>query len=111
HPELAGDRLRFGDLLRFQALAFQHVLEVRVAAEIELICPVEPNTPFAEPVGQHAMDDGSAYLALAVLPYQRQAALLETSAPFRPGGDEHRYAVDEGTARFERFFGVPQGSA
>ena len=50
-----------------QPLALEHVQEVGVAAEIELVGAVEPDAALAEQVGQHAVDDGRADLALDVV--------------------------------------------
>ncbi len=46
--ELAGHRLGLGDLLGFQALALQHVLEVGVAADIELVGALQLHAAFAK---------------------------------------------------------------
>ena len=61
--ELAGDGVGLGDLLRLQPLALEHVQEVGVAAEVELVGAVEPHAAVAEEVGEHAVGDGGADLA------------------------------------------------
>src|SRR4051812_12113190 len=86
--ELARHGLRLGNLLGLQALALEHVLEIRVAAEIELIGPVETDAALAKQVGQDAMDDGGSDLALDVVAHDRKATLLEALAPFGIGRDE-----------------------
>ena len=83
HVELAGDGLRLGDLLGLQPLALEHVQEIGVAAEIELIGAVERDAALAEQVGQHAVDDGGAHLALDVVADDRQAALVEALCAIR----------------------------
>ena len=79
HVELAGDGLRLGDLLRFQPLPLQHIQEIGVAAEIELVGAIDAYAALAEQIGKHAVDDGGADLALDVVADQRQTALLRTA--------------------------------
>src|SRR3546814_10729645 len=71
--ELARDGAGLGNLLGFEALAFEHVLEVRVAAEIELVGAIQAHPALAKQVCQHAMDEGSADLRLDVVADDRQA--------------------------------------
>ena len=66
-----------------QPVALEHVLEVAVAAEIELVGAVEPHAAVAEQIGEHAMDDGRADLALDVVADQRQPAAAGMLAPRR----------------------------
>jgi hypothetical protein len=70
--DLAGDGLRLGNLFRFEALAFEHVHEIGVAAEIELIGAIEPHAAFAEQIGENAMRDGGADLRFDVVADDRQ---------------------------------------
>src|SRR3546814_11473603 len=70
--ELARDGAGLGNLLGFEALAFAHVLEVRVAAEIESVGSLEAHTALAKPVCTHAHDDGRRDLSIAVAPDTRQ---------------------------------------
>src|SRR5579883_528821 len=81
--ELAGDGLRLGYLLRSDALALQHVLEIGVTAEIELVGAVEPHAALAKQIGEQAMQDGGADLALDVVADDRKARFLKA---FLPGG-------------------------
>src|SRR3546814_6188310 len=83
--ELARDGAGLGNLLGFEALAFEHVLEVRVAAEIELVGAIQAHPALAKQVCQHAMDDGSADLRLDVVADDRQAALGKPAAPVEIG--------------------------
>jgi hypothetical protein len=48
--KLAGNGLRLGHLLGRQPLPFQHVLEVGVAADVELVGSIEPHAALAEQV-------------------------------------------------------------
>src|SRR3954466_15690426 len=91
-----GDRLhRFGlaFLLRGKAGAVEHVEEVRVPASVELIGPLDANTPLGEEVGQHPMDDRCAELSLDVVADDRDSALAEPLRPHRIAGDEYRDAI------------------
>jgi len=83
--QLAGDRPRLGKLLRFQALALQHVQEVGVAAEVELVGVVQPHAAVAEQVGQHAVADRRPELALHVVADHRADAAFR-SVPPTPAG-------------------------
>src|SRR3712207_7969002 len=49
-----------GDLLGLQALALEHVLEVHVAADVELHRAVELHAAVLEQLGQHPVGDGRA---------------------------------------------------
>src|SRR3954447_23150201 len=100
-----GVRLR--DLLRLEALALEHVEEVRVAADIQLHRLVEMHTPLAEERRQHAVRDRRADLRLDVVADDRQALLLEAVVPVVLTCDEDRHAVDHRAARLEDLLGVP----
>src|SRR5919112_2111349 len=102
HVELARHGARLRDLLRLEALALEHILEVGVAAEVELIGAVEPHAALAEEIGEHAMDDRRADLALDVVADDREVAVLELPPPGRVGGDEDGDAVHERAAGLER---------
>ena len=98
--------LRLGDFFRLQPLPFQHILEIRVAAEVQLVGPVEADAPLPEQVGEHPVHDGGADLALDVVADDRQPARLEPPPPLRIRGDEHGDAVHEGAAGLQRPLGV-----
>ena len=51
----------------FEPLALQHVLEVHVAAEVELVGAVERHAPVLEEAGEDAVHDRGADLALDVV--------------------------------------------
>src|SRR4029450_9737594 len=82
--DLARDRLRLRDLLGLQTLPLEHVLEVHVAAEVQLVCAVARDTAILEQAGEHAVRDSRAHLALDVVADDRHAGLLELRSP--PGG-------------------------
>src|SRR3712207_6602060 len=65
--DVGGDGLGLGDLLRLQPLALEHVLEVHVAAHVELVGAVEHDAAVLEQLGQHAVGDGGTDLALYVV--------------------------------------------
>src|SRR5438309_8951899 len=107
--EHARDRVRLADLLRLQTLALEHVEEVGVAAEVELVRPVETHAPVHEEPCEHAMRDRGADLRLDVVSDDREVLLRETLLPVRLPGDENRDAVDERATRFERLLDIPLG--
>src|SRR5206468_1091770 len=85
--DLARDRLGLGDLLRLQSLTLEHVLEVHVAAEVELVGPVDGEAPVFEEPGQDTVHDGGANLALDVVPDDGHAGHFELGGPFGVAGD------------------------
>src|SRR3954447_682996 len=105
--ELAEYGLCLGNFLRFQALAFKHVLEVGVSAEVELIRAIEPNAAFAKEIDQHAMQDGCADLAFYIVANQGKPASFELAAPEWIRRDEDRDAVDEGASGLQRAARIP----
>ena len=104
-----GDRLRLGDLLGLQALAFQHIVEIHVAAEVQLVGMVQVNPALLEQGGQDAVRNGGANLALDIVADDRQAAFGKTLLPVRLGSNEDRDAVDETAAGFQNLFHIPLG--
>ena len=76
-------RLRLRQLLRDEALALEHVHEVHVAAEVQLVRPVELHAAVLEQLREHPVDDRGADLALDVVADDRQARLDELARPRR----------------------------
>ena len=107
--EHRGHGVRLADLLGLEALALEHVQEVGVAAEVQLVGAVDPDAAVHEEAGQHAVGDGRADLALDVVADDRQAALGESALPVRLAADEDRDGVDEADARLQRLLDVPLG--
>ena len=99
-----GDGVGLGDLLGLQALALEHVVEVHVAADVELRRALQLDAAVAEQAGERAVDDRRADLGLDVVADDRQPGLLEAVVPVVLAGDEDRDAVDERRSR-------PRGSA
>src|SRR3984957_7141798 len=93
--DLRGDRLGLGNLLGLQALALQHVHEVHVAAEVQLIGPQQLDPAILEQLGQHPVRNGGANLGLDVVTDDRDASAGELLRPDRVGGNEDRQRVDE----------------
>src|ERR1700674_1063313 len=85
--ERGRDRASLGDLLRHQPLALQHVQERGVAAEVELIGPLELDAAVAEQTRQHAVDDRRADLRLDVVADDREVLLSEALLPVRLSRD------------------------
>src|SRR6476646_9401440 len=104
-----GDRVGLGDLLRVEPLALEHVVEVHVAADVELAGPLQPHAAVMEEAGELAMDDRRPDLALDVVADDRQTGLLEALVPVVLAGDESGEAVDEADAGLERLLDVPLG--
>ena len=107
--ELAGHGVGLGNFFRFQALALQHVHEVGVTTEVELVSAIHTNAPFPKEVCENPMRDGGANLGFNIVTDDRQMTLFEPPLPIWLGSDEHRDAIDEGAARFENLFHVPLG--
>ena len=104
--QLAGDGLGLRDLLGLQPLTLEHVLEVHVAAEVQLVGVVEGEAAVLEEAGQDAVDDGGADLALDVVADDRHAGVTELAGPFGVRGDEDGDGVDEGHPGIEAGLGV-----
>ena len=97
------------DLLGLEALALEHVQEVGVAAEVQLVRAVDADAAVHEQAGQHAVGDRRADLALDVVADDREALLGEPALPVGLAADEHRDGVDEADARLEGLLDVPLG--
>src|SRR6185295_13237938 len=108
-PHDRGDGVGLGDLLRVEPLALEHVVEVHVAADVELRGALEPHAAVVEEAGEGAVDDRRADLRLDVVADDRQTRLLEALVPVVLAGDEDRQAVDEADARLQRLLDVPLG--
>ena len=104
--DVGGDGLGLGDLLGLQAFAFEHVLEVHVAADVELVGAVQDHAAVLEELGHHPVGDGGADLGLDVVADDRDAGVGELLGPDGVGGDEHRQGVDEGDAGVDGALGV-----
>ena len=94
------------DLLRLQAAALEHVLEVHVAAEVQLVRVVDRGAAVFEQAGERAVHDRGADLALDVVADDRHAGVGELLGPLGIGRDEHRDRVDEGDPGVEARLGV-----
>ena len=103
------DRVRLRDLLRLEALALEHVEEVRVAADVQLHRLVEVHAALAEEAREHAVRDRGADLRLDVVADDRHARLLEALLPVVLARDEDRHAVHHRAAGVEDLLGVPLG--
>ncbi len=97
------------DLLRLEPLPFEHVVEVHVAADVELARPLDLHASVLEQARELAVHDRRADLGLDVVADDRQPGLHEPAVPVVLPGDEHRQAVDEPDPRVERLLDVPLG--
>ena len=105
--DLRRDSIRLRDLLRLETLTLQHVQEVRVAANVQLIRALEVNTTILEQRGEHAVRNRRANLALDVVANDRQASLLKALRPIRLARNEDGDVVDEGNAGGKSLLDVP----
>ena len=107
--EHGGYGVGLADLLGLETLALEHVQEVRIAPEVQLVGAVDPHAAVHEEAGQDAVGDGRANLALDVVTDDGQATLREAALPVRLAPDEHRDGVHEADARLQRLLDVPLG--
>jgi len=105
----AGDGAGLGDLLGLETLALEHVEEVGVAAEVELVGVGEAHAAIDEQAGEHAVQDGGADLGFDVIADDGQTLGAEALAPIFGAGNEHGDGVDEAAARLKHLLHVPLG--
>ena len=108
-PHDRGDRVGLGDLLGLQALALEHVVEVHVAAHVELAGTQQLDATIVEEPSERAVHDRRPDLGLDVIAHDRQAGLDETVVPVILAGDEDRDAVHEAAACCEDLLDIPLG--
>ena len=101
-----GDGLGLRDLLRLEAVAVEHVPEVHVPADVELVGVVERGAAVLEEPGEHAVDDRRAHLALDVVADDRDAGVGEPLRPDRVRGDETGMAFTNATLASSAACGV-----
>src|SRR5579885_3245936 len=93
--QLAGHGVGLADLLGLQAVALEHVVEVGVAADVELHGALELHAALPEQAGKLAMHDGRADLALDIVSDNRQSRLFEALLPERFASNKDRNTVDQ----------------
>ena len=104
-----GDRVGLGDLLRLQPLALEHVVEVHVAAHVQLRGALDLHAALSEQSRQRAVHDRGPDLGLDVVADDRQFGLFEALVPVVLAGDEDGDAVDEAAAGLEHLLDIPLG--
>ena len=104
--ELAGYGLGLGDLLALETVAVQHVLEVHVSTNVELVGVVNGETAVFEETAEHAVHDCGTDLALDVVTNDWYASGAELLGPLGVGSDEDGDGVDEGHAGVNSGLGV-----
>ncbi len=67
----AGHGAGLRDFLAFQAFALEHVQEIGVAAEVELVGAIDAYAAIDKQAGQNTVQDGGADLALDVVAENR----------------------------------------
>src|ERR1035437_2287289 len=107
--KLRPDRVGLGYLLAHQPLALEHVEEIGVATEVELVHVLDLHSAVAEEAGENAVNDGGTDLRLDVVADDRQTGLDEPLVPVVLASDEDRHAVDHGAASGQDLLGVPTG--
>ena len=105
--ELGRHRVGLAYLLGFEPRALQHVVEIGVAAEVELVGAQHLDAAVREEAGQHAVRNGGAHLGLDVVADDGQAVLAEPLRPVARTGDEDRDAVHEAASGLQDLLHVP----
>ncbi len=105
--ELARHSVGLRDLLGLQPVALEHVVEVGVAADVQLHRALEPHAALAEEPRQRAVNDRRADLTLDVVADDRQPLRLEALAPVLLAPNEDGDAVDEAAAGLQHLLDVP----
>src|SRR5713226_527117 len=97
------------DLLRLQALALEHIIEVSIAANIQLHRAFQLYPALAEEPRQHAMHNCCPDLAFDIVTDHRQIGLFEALLPVLFAGNEHRNAVYETCTCLDNLLDIPLG--
>ncbi len=106
HGDLAGDGLGLGDFFTGEAAAFEHIEEVGVTADIELITRIDRHAALLGEFHQDAMRDGGAELRFHIVADDGKSRSLESSGPHGIAADENGDAIDHRHAGFKAGFGI-----
>ena len=109
HGDLAGDGFGFGGFFAGEAGAFEHVEEVGVAADVELVAGVDSHAALLGEFHEDAVGDGGAELGFDVVADDGEFGFFEFVGPSGFAGDEDGDAVDHGDAGVEAGLGVEFG--
>ena len=82
YVKLRLNSLCFRDLLRNKAAPVQHVEKVCVTTGVELIGPIDLDTPVVKELGKGPVDNGCPYLGFYIITYNRYALFAESGCPF-----------------------------
>src|SRR5690625_54385 len=93
--QIGGDGLGFGDLFGLQPVAFQHVFEVHVPTNVELVGAIHGDSAGFKEGGQCAVGNGGTNLGLNVVPDDGHTGVSKFLGPGVIGSDEHRQGIDE----------------
>src|SRR5690606_6251062 len=93
-----------------QTAVVEHVEEVGIAAEIQLVGAGQAHTPVLKQAGKHTVYDGGTHLALDVVADDGQVLPPEALRPLGIGGDEHRDGVHESSPSPQSGLGIIEGS-
>ena len=96
--QVRGNSLGLGNLLGFQTVSIKHVLEVHVAADVELHGALQAHATVFKKLRHHAVSNGGTNLGLNVIADNRNARIRELLRPLGVGGNKDRQGVDESTA-------------
>lgn len=104
--QLAGDGCGFADFLAGQAGVVEHVQEVGVSADVELVGVLEFDTAVFEETGEDTVNDGCTDLALDVVSEDGDACIRELLGPHWVACDEDGEVVDDCDAGLDGAFAV-----
>src|SRR5699024_3062004 len=94
------------NLFGFQALAFQHVLKVHVAANIELVGAVYGDTAGLKECRQGTVGDGCTNLGVDVVSNNGYSGIVEILGPFWVRSDKHLQRVDKSNTGIHGSLGI-----
>ncbi len=95
-----------GLFLARESIVVEHIEKIRVSAGIELIGPLQLDTPFRKQIGQGSVGNRGPELGLDVVSHDGEALGFESRGKFRIAHNEYRNAVHEADARLKSAFGV-----
>ena len=109
--QLTRHRIGLTDFLRLQAFALEHIIEVGVAANIQLHRPFQLNPALAKESCQHAMHNRCSDLTFDIVTDHRQVRFLESLLPVFFTSNKHGNTVDETHTRLDNLLNIPLGGS
>ncbi len=62
-------------------ISIEHILEIGVAADIQLICSIQPHSTISQQISENAVQNGGTNLALDVVTDNWKAGFFEAAPP------------------------------